>query len=182
MEEYAFILDYLAQGLPSGMHSKREPICYAVGETEFKLFELEPKANAIINIGERVYIGRDSDKRGIIAHVKRRIGFKELTNAAQSELEFVLIDIVKSNPSRFIKLFNEAQPINRKKHLLEELPGVGNKSAVAIYQERNKGLYKSFEDLTARLPSIKHPEKLIAKRIELELSDDSQKYALFVAR
>lgn len=182
MEEYAYILDYLAQGLPAGMHSKREPVCYAIGETEFKLFELEPKANAIINIGERVYIGRDPEKRTIIAHVKRRIGFQEITNAAQSELEFVLVDIVKSNPDRFIKIFNEAQPINRKKHLLEELPGVGNKSAVAIFQERRNGLYKSFEELTTRVPSVKHPEKVIAKRIELELSDDTQKYALFVAR
>lgn len=164
------------------MHSKREPICFAVGETQFKLFELEPKANAIINIGERVYIGRDSEQRSIIAHVRRRIGFHELTNAAQSELEFVLLDIVKSDPERFIKIFNESQPINRKKHLLEELPGIGNKSAVAIYQERRNGLFGSFEELTTRIPSIKHPEKHISKRIELELSDDKQKYALFVAR
>ncbi|MDD3398445.1 MAG: DUF655 domain-containing protein [Candidatus Methanomethylophilaceae archaeon] len=182
MEEYAFILDYLAQGLPAGMHSRREPVCYAVGETEFKLFELEPKAGAIVNIGEKVYIGKDPDKRSIIAHVKRRIGFQELTNAAQSELEFVLIDIVKSDPQRFIRIFNEAQPINRKKHLLEELPGVGNKSAVAIFQERRNGVYKDFEDLTARVPSIKHPEKLISKRIELELADDNLKYRMFVAR
>ncbi|MFA7342609.1 MAG: DUF655 domain-containing protein, partial [Candidatus Methanomethylophilaceae archaeon] len=87
------------------MHSRREPVCYAVGETEFKLFELEPKAGAIVNIGEKVYIGKDPDKRSIIAHVKRRIGFQELTNAAQSELEFVLIDIVKSDPQRFIRIF-----------------------------------------------------------------------------
>ncbi len=182
MEEYAFILDYLAQGLPTGMHSRREPVCYAIGETEFKLFELEPKAGAIINIGEKVYIGKDPEKRSTIAHVKRRIGFNELTNAAQSELEFVLLDIVKSNPDRFIRIFNEAQPINRKKHLLEELPGVGNKSAVAIFQERRNGLFKDFDDLTARVPSVKHPEKLVAKRIELELADDTHKYTLFVAR
>ena len=38
MEDYAYILDYLAQGTSGGGFSKREPVCYAIGDEEFKLF------------------------------------------------------------------------------------------------------------------------------------------------
>ena len=53
MEDYSIILDYLPQGLSGGNYSKKEPVCYAIGDEEFKLFELVPKANATVVIGER---------------------------------------------------------------------------------------------------------------------------------
>ena len=59
MEEYAYILDYLAPGLNP---SKRDGLCYAMGEEEFKLFELVPKAGVTISIDERVYIGKDPSR------------------------------------------------------------------------------------------------------------------------
>jgi putative nucleotide binding protein len=31
------------------------------------------------------------------------------------------------------------------------------------------------------VPALRHPDKLLAKRIELELSDPTQKYHIFVA-
>ena len=70
MEEYAYILDYLPQGLN---FKNRDPICYAIGDTEFKLFELVPKAGAMITIDDRVYIGKDTNLRKEIDHVKSRI-------------------------------------------------------------------------------------------------------------
>ena len=89
MEEYAIILDYLPQGLSGGNYSKKEPVCYAIGDEEFKLFELVPKANATVVIGDRVFIGKDSAdrKRDVIDHVKRRINHKDLSNNAIAELE-----------------------------------------------------------------------------------------------
>ena len=181
MEDYAYILDYLAQGLPTG-NFKREPLCYALGESEFKIFELVPLDKAVINIGERVYIGKDSDKRDKISHVKRRVGFNELTHAAQAEMEFIVQDIVSQNETRFVNFFNKAESISTKKHMLEELPGLGKKTMWAVVEERKKGDFKDFDDLVKRVPSVKHPEKLVAKRIENELSDPGQKYRLFVSR
>jgi len=182
LEDYAYILDYLAQGLPTNTFNKREPLCYALGESEFKLFELVPIEKAIINIGERVYIGKDSATRDKISHVKRRVGYNELTHAAQAEMEFVVLDIVKANEGRFVTFFNKAESISTKKHMLEELPGLGKKTMWAIVEERKKGAFTNFEDLVKRVPSVKHPEKLVSKRIEIELSDPGQKYRLFVAR
>ena len=86
MEDYAYILDYLPQGATGGGFSRREPVCYAIGDEEFKLFELVPKAGVQVDIGVRTYIGKDSAevKRDIIDHVKRRINYNDLTNNAQA--------------------------------------------------------------------------------------------------
>src|SRR5207237_9400470 len=66
--------------------------------------------------------------------------------------------------------------------MLELLPGLGKKTMWAILEERKKGVFKSFQDLDQRVPSIHHPEKLVAKRIEMEISDPNQKNRLVVAR
>ena len=182
LEDYAHILDYLPQGLPTDRNFKREPLAYAVGSQEFKLFELVPKEGIIINMGDRVYIGKEPEKRDKIIHVKRRISYPELTSAGQAELPYVLAEIVKMDEPRYMLFFNESQPISIRQHMLELLPGLGKKTMMAILDERKKGKFKDMVDLIARIPSLKHPDKVIAKRIELELSNPNEKYHLFVAR
>lgn len=183
MEDYAYILDYLPQGATGGGFSRREPVCYAIGDEEFKLFELVPKAGVQVDIGVRTYIGKDSAevKRDIIDHVKRRINYNDLTNNAQAELEYAISDIVVAKQSRFIRFFNEAEGISMRKHMLEELPGLGKKSMTAILDERKKGNFKDFADLAERT-EVKNPEKLIVARIMLEISDPERKRYLFVSR
>lgn len=182
MEDYALVLDYLPQGLPTDKSFKKEPLVMAIGDSEFKLFELVPKPDAIITIGDRVYIGKEPEKRDQITHVKRRIGYEELTAAAQAELPYILLDIVNSQEERFVKFFNEAQAITTRFHMLELIPGLGKKTMWAIIEERKKGAFTSYEDITKRVPALKHPDKLIAKRIEDEFSDPTQKYRIFVSR
>ena len=180
MEEYAHILDYLAQGLPTSGYAKREPLCYAVGEEEFKLFELVPKQGIVINIGERVYIGKDAALRVHIDHIKKRASFEELTSAAKAELEFIVLDLVMRSQPRFIRFYNESEAISLRKHMLEELPGLGKKTLMALLDERKKGAFADFADLGTRVPLLKGPEKLIVKRIILELSDTTLKHYIFV--
>lgn len=182
MEEYAYILDYLSQGAPGNNFGKKEPICYALGEEEFKLFELVPKPGAVINIDDSVYIGKDPAKRDVIDHVKRRIGPSDLTNGAIAELEYCVNEIVLSNQPRFIRFFNEAEAISMRKHLLEELPGLGKKTMMAILDERSKnGPFKDFADLSVRA-TVKNPEKLITARIVQEIKDNELKRYLFVSK
>jgi len=180
MEEYAYILDYLAQGLPTGGFAKREPLCYAVGDEEFKLFEIVPKASAAINIGDRAYIGKEVTLRTQIDHIKRRVSFEELTSAAKAELDFIILDIVMKDQQRFIRFYNEAEAISLRMHMLEELPGLGKKTLIAILDERKKGKFNDFADLGARVPLLKGPEKLIVKRIVQELSEPGLKRYIFV--
>jgi len=181
MEDYAYILDWLPPGTGGGFGKSRESLIYAVGDEEFKLFELVPKAGVQIEIGTRAYIGKDGAKRDVIDHVKKRIGYNELTNNAQTELESAVDAIVMANQARFIRFFNEAEGISLRKHMLEELPGLGKKSMAAILEERKKGDFKDFADLTART-GIKAPEKFISARIMLEISDPERKRYIFVSK
>ena len=97
--------------MPGAGMGKKEPVVYAVGDFEFKLFILVPKAKAVFGIGDRVYIGKETadKKRDAIDHVKSRISYGELTNNALAELEFAVTNIVKANEPRFLRFFNEAQ-------------------------------------------------------------------------
>jgi putative nucleotide binding protein len=182
VEDYARILDYLPQGLPDERMFKREPVAYALGEDQFKLFELVPKPDINLGIGDRVYIGKDLDLRQDILHVKKRISYNELTHAAQSELSTIILAVIKANEPRFVQFFNEAQAITTRFHMLELLPGLGKKTMWGIIEERKKGPFKDLADLTARVPLAHQLEKLVAKRIEEELANVEQKYRLFVAR
>lgn len=182
MEDYAHILDFLARGPLDSKKFRREPTAYALGEKEFKILELIPKPRVNLTIGERVYIGKDLNKREKIMSVKKRISYNDLTSTGQNELPYIIKEIVMRNEKRFVDFFNNATPITTRFHMLELLPGLGKKSMWLILNERKKKPFTSFEDIKKRVPSIHNPEKLIIKRIELEISDPSQKYHIFVAR
>lgn len=51
----------------------------------------------------------------------------------------------------------------------------------AILEERKKGNFKDFADLSERT-GIKTPEKFITDRIVLEISDPDRKRYIFVSR
>ena len=90
MEDYAYILDYLPHGRSDKRGFRREPMAYALGDTEFKLFELTPKDNVALSIGERVYIGKDVKLRDAILHVKRRVRYEDLTTAPRERFARIL--------------------------------------------------------------------------------------------
>src|SRR3972149_724126 len=108
MEDYAYILDYLAQGRASDAKFRRELVAYALGDAEFKLFELVPKPSAVMAVCQRVYIGKEIEQKTEIMGVKRRIGYNELTSAGQKELPFVIERGVKDEETRFVDFYNKA--------------------------------------------------------------------------
>ena len=108
--------------------------------------------------------------------------YGELTGTAAKELEFVVKDIVLANQDRFVKFYNDAGPISIKKHLLEELPGLGKKTVTEILNARKAGPFKDFEDLKTRVPMLKDPVKLIVDRIILEISDRERRHYIFIVR
>jgi putative nucleotide binding protein len=179
MEDYVLTLDYLPNGRPDAPRGRSEPVAYGLGEAQFSLLELIPKPGVNLATGERVYIGKDVEKRSKIAKVKGRVDYPQLSAGAHGELPYVLLELVKSQESRFIKFYNEAPPISTRYHSLELLPGLGKKTMLGIVEERRKGEFKTFDDLKQRVSAIHAPDKLIAHRIELELSDPHQKYHLF---
>jgi putative nucleotide binding protein len=139
---------------------------------------LEVKHNVPIVIGERIYIGKDFSKRTKVEKVNARISYNDLTSTGKLEMEGVLGAFVKANEKRFVDFVNSAQPISLRFHMLELLPGLGKKRIPVIAGERRKGAFLSFNDINARTKI--QIEKMIAKRIELELTNPDEKYHLFV--
>jgi putative nucleotide binding protein len=179
MEDYVYILDYLPQGRPDSPPSRREPTLLGLGEQQFTLFELVPKPGASFTIGDKAYIGKDVETRSLVQKIRGRITYQELTPAAHGELPYVIEDIVKSNPQRFLQFFNTAPAISVRYHALELLPGIGKKSVEHIVGERKAKAYESFEDLEAR-GKVAHPMKVVIGRILHELQDPTEKYHIFV--
>jgi len=182
MEDYVHVLDYLPNGPMGARGPRAEPLVYAIGESEFRLFELVAKPKVNIQFGARLYIGQEAAKRTEIDHVKRRIKFDELTATAQTEIEYAIADIVSANEEKYVNFYNKAEGLSLKKHALEELPGLGKKTMLAILDERKKGDFKSFDDIATRVPAVKKPKDYIVKRIILELSDSERKHYLFVPK
>lgn len=177
-EEVARVLDYLPYGRsPDTRSYQKQPLVQSVGETNFVIMELTPKDGVVPAAGTRVYIG--SGERDMIDHVNRRIDYIELSNSAKLELPFQIQNIVLDNEARFLRYFNDAGPISTRMHALELLPGIGKKLMWAVLNERRKGQFKSFTNLTERVKGLHNPEKLIAKRVEDELMDDKIKYRIF---
>jgi putative nucleotide binding protein len=179
MEDYVYVLDYLAKGRGDLPPFKRNPVVYGIGESQFTFLELIPKRDATFTVGERIYVGKDPSMRTKIEKIKGRVNFEDLTSTAHGELPYVLLDIVHQNEARYIKFFNEASAISTRFHVLELLPGLGKKMMMEILDERKKNLFTSFTEMKGRIEFLRAPDKLIANRIELELTDPNQKYRIF---
>jgi putative nucleotide binding protein len=179
VEDYVYVLDYLPKGRGDLPPHKRHPVVYGIGENQFTLLELVPKKDVSFNIGDRIYVGKNPEKRIKIAKIKGRVNYESMTSTAHGEMPYVLIDIVNDHNERFLKFFNESPAISTRFHVLELLPGLGKKMMHDILDERKKKPFTSFEEMCDRIDFLRAPDKLIAKRIELELTDPDQKYRLF---
>jgi putative nucleotide binding protein len=179
VEDYVYVLDHLLEGRGDLPPHKRFPTVYGIGENQFTLLELVPKKDASFAIGERIFVGKDTTLRTKIAKIKGRINYEDMTSTAHGELPYVLIDMINDQKKRFLKFFNEAPAISTRFHVLELLPGLGKKMMHDILDERKKKPFESFKEMCDRIDFLRAPDKLIAKRIELELTDPNQKYRLF---
>ena len=181
MEQYAHVLDVLPNGRQTDRGFHREPLALAIGDDELKLFELVPRPGVALVAGQRIPLLPQPGRPASIDHVRRRLGYEELTVAARAELSGALEAIVRENSARYVKFFNEAPAVSRRFHLLELLPGIGKKTMQQIVDERRRAPFQSFEEIEERL-GLKSPERLVVARIEQELSGADDKYRLFVAR
>lgn len=175
-EEFAIILDHMPRGHPDDKKPPyaRDPIIQVIGDTFFTLLELIPRRNAKIQIREKIFIGKGP--RSIIDHVKGRISYDALSASAKFELPEVIPEIVEKKPRRFVNFFNDARPLTTRMHQLELLPGIGKKLMWDILDERKKGSFKDFKDISNRIKL--QPIQAIGKRIMIELQG-SDKYRVF---
>jgi putative nucleotide binding protein len=178
-EEIAIVLDFLPNGYPFDtrpMHRKTA-IVQAMGKEHFLLLELVPKKGIFLQPHEEVYMGEG--KRDKIHHIIGKIPSEKLTQTAQSELNVIVEDIVNKDEKRFVEFFNKSQPINTRRHQIQLLPGIGKKHMLDILEKRAEKPFESFEDIKERVRLIPDPNKLIIKRILIEIRGED-KYKLFL--
>jgi len=178
-EEEAIVLDFLQNGYsndsrPSHM---KTPIAQALGKNHFVLLELVPKKGIFLQPYENVYIGEG--KREKIHHISGKINLDKLTSTAQSELNYVIKDIVEKEEQKFVEFFNNCGPLSTRMHQLELLPGLGKKHMWEILDERKVEPFKSYKDIKDRVKLMPEPTKLIIKRILSEISG-KEKHMVFV--
>jgi putative nucleotide binding protein len=175
-EVYAYVLDFLPHGRAGARPGYRAgALVQVIGEEFFTLLEAIAKEGIILKSSERVYVGKDA--RDKLTYIIGRIGYDELTSTAKIELPTAIENIVINREQWFVNFFNTAQAITPRMHALELIPGIGKKYMWQILDERERNPFKSFEDLQKRA-NIPSPAKLIAKRIQEELSGES-KYRVF---
>lgn len=178
---YGVVLDVLPHGRSDADEPqyRRSPVIYAVGEDAFALYELSIADEADISIGDRIQIQPDFEegvKRG------RQIAYDELSDGAQSELEYVVGEIVEAHEKRYVDFFNEAQPVSLRLHQLNLLPGIGDKLRDSILDQRKRSPFESFQDLEERVSGLHDPKGTVVDRIKAELrGDEDLKYELFAS-
>ncbi|WP_338098941.1 DUF655 domain-containing protein [Methanolapillus africanus] len=179
-EEFVWILDYLPYGReddPRPVYQKK-PLIQSLGDSKFVLLELIPNEGKVPPVHIKTPIG--PGEKEYIDRVKTRIMYDELSRGAKLELPLAIAESVKAQEERFIKFYNDAQPVSMRQNSLELLPGVGKKLMLDILAETKKKPFDNFEDLKKRVPALRDPEKHIIDRI-IEEMKGGQKYYVFAA-
>jgi len=155
---YAVVLDYFPHGRSDDNRPQyqKEPLAYALTEESFDLLALTLTDDADINIVDRVAV--DPADETAIATVEQ-IEFDELSSSAVSELEYAIEAIIDDDEGRFVDFYNEAQPITLRLHQLNLLPGIGKKLRNNVIDERKRGPFESFEELSERISGLASPKR-----------------------
>lgn len=165
-EEYAYVLDFTPRGKSITVRGREGVIIQALGEERLTLLELLGIQNATVEIGERLYIGREGREK--VSSVLGRLEYTAISQSAKNELANIIEKVVVANEKRFVNYINNAQPITPRIHALELIPGIGKTYMMTIIKERDKKKFENFSELQTRV-GLRDPAKLISKRIIEEI-------------
>jgi putative nucleotide binding protein len=165
-EEYAYVLDFTPRGKSITVRGREGVIIQTIGEERLTLLELLGVQNASVEIGERLYIGREG--RDKVASVLGRLEYNDVSQAAKNELPTIVEKIVIASEKRFVDYINMSQPITPRIHALELIPGIGKTYMMTIIKERDKKKFENFADVQSRV-GLREPAKLMARRIIEEI-------------
>jgi len=174
----AVVLEFLPHGRSEDDRPqyRKQPLAYAMGTGDFRLYELVIEEGADVTFGDRI----EPDGENVVQW--DTVPYEDLPGGAQSELEYAVEDFVADNEDRFVDFYNEAQPITLRLHQLNLLPGIGKKLRNAVLDERKRRPFERFSDLEARVDGLHDPEGVIVERIIEELRESDLKYRTFARR
>ncbi len=177
-EATAIILDYLPHGRTSDDRPRYEqvPLAQALGVDDFRLYELVLEDEHDISIGDEVGVRPVSPP---VAEF-RELTHDDLSSGAAAELAYVIEDIIDQDEARFVRVYNEAQPLTLRLHQLNLLPGIGEKLRDDIIEERRRKPFESLDEVDERISGLHNPRGVLVDRIREELETPDLKYYLFV--
>lgn len=172
------LLDVLPNGRPDDdrPQSQKSPVAYGLGAESFRLYELALSDGADVSVSDRIDIDGPSVGR------YHEVAFDDLTRNAAAEIEYAVEDIVDGDEKRFVDFYNEAGPITLRLHQLNLLPGVGKKLRNNVLDERKRGPFESFDDVSERVSGLHRPKEMIVERIVEEIRETDLKYRRFAER
>lgn len=174
----AVVLDVLPHGRADDERPQyqKRPLAHAVTVDSFRLLELVLSEDADLAIDDRV----PADPGGSDAVAEaREIRYEDLSAGATSELEYVVEDLVEDEANRFVDFYNEAGPITLRLHQLDLLPGIGDTLRNNILDQRKRGPFEDFADVSERVSGLHNPREVLVERILEEIREDDMKYYLF---
>lgn len=176
-ETSAIVLDYLPHGRGGDERQRfgQGALAQAIDIGGFRLYELVLEDDADVSIGDEVLLR--PRETGIEEF--REINYDALSSGAEAELEYVVEEAIDADPERFVRVFNEGQPITLRLHQLNLLPGIGDKLRDDILDARKREPFTDFVDLSERVPGLHNPKEVLQDRMLTELRGEDVKYALF---
>ena len=177
-EEYAYVLDFNSKGRSTTVRGRHGIIVIAIGEEGLMLLEILGSDNAIFEIGEKIYIGREG--RTKVQSVLGKLEYEKISSSAQNEIRSVVETIVENNEERFVNYVNNSQPLTPRKHSLELIPGIGKTYLKVIIEQINKQKFTDYKDMEERA-GLKELVEHISKRIMEEITGETQ-FHLFVKK
>jgi len=170
------LLDAMPNGRPDDDRPqyRKSPVAYGLGTDAFRLYELTLDGEADVSVSDR--IGLDGPAVGRY----REVSFDDLTRNAAAEIEYAVEAVVEGDERRFVDFYNEAGPITLRLHQLNLLPGIGKQLRNKVLDERKRGPFESFEEVTERVSGLHRPREVIVERIVEEIRDEDLKYRRFV--
>jgi putative nucleotide binding protein len=175
----AVVLDYLPHGRADDDRPqyRTSPVAYALDTDRFRLLAVEFEDDVGLSIGDDLSV----DPTPEAATRFREVDYGELSGGAQSELDYVVEDLVTDEQeARFLEFYQEAGPITLRLHQLDLLPGIGEKLRNAITDAREREPFADFDDVEERVDGLHDPAGKIVERIMNEIREPGeQKYHLF---
>lgn len=172
------LLDVLPNGRPDDDRPahRKSPVAYGLGTDSFRLYELSLDETADVSVSDRL------DADGPLVGRYRVVGVDDLTRNAAAEIEYAVEDIVDADEERFVGFYNEAGPITLRLHQLNLLPGIGKKLRNNLLDERKRGPFERFEEVSERVSGLHRPREVIVERIVEEIREADLKYRVFARR
>jgi len=174
----AVVLDVLRHGRSGDDRAafRREQVGLAVGTEDFALYEFLMADDSDVSIGDRVRLAPEPEAG--ISRVNT-VPYDDLSPGAQSELEYVVEELIEADPEPFLDFYNEAGAVSLRLHQLNLLPGIGDTLRDNILDERKRGPFESFADIAERVDGLHNPKEVVVERVLDELKGEDVKYHAF---